>query len=744
MLSVNENDIDRITEIFYLILKGRKPMPVSLPGDYPDNEIKQLVTYVNKFLKEYDNSTDLIYALSKGDLNFEVPRGKILFLHSLKSLQANLRHLTWKTQQIAKGDFSHEIDFMGDFSAAFNSMIRQLKESFQKVEAATRAKSEFLANMSHEIRTPMNSILGFLELSLEDSNLPGVHKNNISTAYNSAKSLLTLINDILDVSKLESGRLELEKQTFNLQEIMDDTLQMFEMKCREKGLTLSCQIHPELSLYFKGDCLRLRQILINLLGNALKFTAAGGIIVTAEPLVEPKDNTIVPGMIHFAVSDTGIGIPLERIDSIFEPFTQAESSTSRRFGGTGLGTTISKQLVELMGGRIWAESQVGKGSIFHFTVKMETAEQDELRMDNEKLKMDNHQQMSSNNLKVLIAEDLKENRMLVRIRLKKAGHIVIEAENGLEAVAAYEKEKPDLILMDIHMPEMNGIDAAQKIREQEIGSGRHIPIIALTASVMKEEQDQCLDAGMDAVAAKPIDFNQLYQLMENLVNRNNSSEEIRITPVFPIDNGSQVNDGIIDINKGLQLWQNEKAYHKALLQFCRKYNNAGDEIMYLLENGDKKGAFAAAHALKGVSGNLCINNVFRIAVKLNAEILTKENHEIIPLVQNLSNDLQKTIEFIYQYIPPQPQEQPLQASENNLSEQDICSLKIIFTEMLALFEEYNPSLLEPFLEKLADSIGSLPVEPVLNKLDKFDFDAAKTEVIRLAASLNIEVENIYS
>ncbi|QTA79308.1 Histidine kinase, PAS domain-containing [Desulfonema limicola] len=240
----------------------------------------------------------------------------------------------------------------------------------EAAESASLAKSTFLANMSHEIRTPMNSILGFLELSLEDTALSEIHRKNLRTALNSAKFLLILINNVLDISKLENGRMELEKQGFYLHQMMEETLQVFEMKCREKDLELSCNIHPDLPLYFTGDRSRLRQILINLLENAFKFTEKGKIDIIITPIT--KNNNL--DMIQFSISDTGIGIPPERLAFIFDPFTQADSSTSRRFGGTGLGTTISKQLIKMMGGEIWVESEVGKGSIFHFTIQMKASQ----------------------------------------------------------------------------------------------------------------------------------------------------------------------------------------------------------------------------------------------------------------------------------------------------------------------------------------------------------------------------------
>ncbi len=452
MLNVKEEDIDKITEAFYLILKGKKPTPIELPEDYPDNEIKQAVSYINKFINEYNGVTDLVYNLSSGDLNFEPPKGKLLILQSLKHLQASLKHLTWTTQQIAKGDFNHEVDFMGDFSAAFNSMTQQLKDSFaerkktneilqkrvnelddarlamlnmmkdldearSEAEDATKAKSEFLANMSHEIRTPMNAIMGMAHLAMK-TDLTAKQYDYLKKVDISAKSLLGIINDILDFSKIEAGKMDMESVDFQLEDTLDNISTLVGIKTQEKGLELLFKTDPSVPRALVGDPLRLGQILINLSNNAVKFTDTGEIVVVTE-LVKKDDAQVT---LKFSVRDTGIGMTAEQAAKLFQPFAQADSSTTRKYGGTGLGLTISKRLAEMMGGEIWVESQAGQGSTFSFTANF--------GLGKEKAKKRFKPASELRGMKVLVVDDNATSRSILQEMLESFTFEVSLAASG--------------------------------------------------------------------------------------------------------------------------------------------------------------------------------------------------------------------------------------------------------------------------------------------------------------------------
>ncbi|HZS55551.1 MAG TPA: two-component regulator propeller domain-containing protein [Bryobacteraceae bacterium] len=378
----------------------------------------------------------------------------------------------------------------------------ELLKAKESAEQASRVKSEFLANMSHEIRTPMNGILGMTELALATDS-KAEQQSYLDVVRNSAESLLTVINEILDFSKVEAGKLELDLVDIDLRECLTGTIASMTVRAQQKGLRLSCTIHPGVPSMIKADPVRLNQVVTNLLGNAIKFTSEGEVELSIA--CQSKDAS--GASLYFTVRDTGIGVRREKLKSIFEAFSQADTSTTRKFGGTGLGLAICHRLVQLMGGEIWAESEVGQGSEFHFTIKCGLTSQNGApsrnttpmisRWTQAKLAMPDASEFC-----VLLAEDNPANRMVARASLQQAGFQVKEVENGLEAIEAIKRFQFDAVLMDCRMPLMDGYLATKFIRQLPGTSGQ-VPIIALTASAFTEDREKAKQAGMNDFIAKP-------------------------------------------------------------------------------------------------------------------------------------------------------------------------------------------------------------------------------------------------
>ena len=452
-------------------------------------------------------------------------------------------------------------------------------------EAANAAKSRLLANMSHELRTPMNAILGMIDVALPKAVDPVV-RDCLETARGSADLLLTLLNDLLDTARIESGRLELESAPFSVREMLDHVTRVLSVRASEKGLSLYCRVPDEIPDAVLSDRMRLQQVLLNLAGNAIKFTERGEVEISVRG--ESRDDQ---ARMEFAVRDTGMGIPPDRLESLFQPFAQADPSMARRFGGTGLGLSICKSLVELMGGRIGVESEVGRGSTFSFHVALPLAGQLPVGAGMPTAVAE----AAPAALRILLVEDNPANQKLATYILQDRGHAVEIAEDGRAAVDLAGKNRYDVILMDVQMPGMDGLEATAAIRRGE-GGGDRVPILAMTAHAMMSDRDRCLASGMDGYLAKPVNAREMIALVEGLARAPAPAAPVAPEPAAT----ASPTTAIFDREEALaRCFDNRDMVRKMIESFFRDTEELFPPMRAALAAGDLEEVGRLGHRIKG-------------------------------------------------------------------------------------------------------------------------------------------------